>query len=382
MNARPLLGVLAPIVLLSAGCGSPEASAATVVAATPDGLSISGPHGHDNLQVWLVHGPDRLDAGRELVPLEEALARELVVVHETGEVGELAIENVAADVDVFVQSGDIVQGGKQDRTIGVDLVLAPGSGRVPLPSFCVEQGRWNARGLAAQASQIFDNSAVDTVHALLDGAAPAAASQSAAVFLLCKNNVSTNALRKAVLVDGDQDEVWREVAATQGKLASVADASGLGQAVDPSSPTSLELTLNTEAVQQARAEYVAALADVAAAAGDDAIGCVVAINGRLDSADVYGSRALFLKMWPKLLRGAATAAVAVRDDGAGHGGGHAVPGVSADHVCRYLSAPQGERSERQVADADVVMAVGATDYNHVVESRTGGQVLHRAWLTR
>ena len=38
-----------------------------------------------------------------------------------------------------------MKGGRQDRTLGVDFVLPAKSGRVPVPSFCVESGRWHRR---------------------------------------------------------------------------------------------------------------------------------------------------------------------------------------------------------------------------------------------
>ena len=40
------------------------------------------------------------------------------------------------------------------------------------------------------------------------------------------------------------------------------------------------------------------------------IGYVFAINGHVNSADVYASRALFVKLWPKLLKASAVEAVA------------------------------------------------------------------------
>src|SRR5205085_4151392 len=90
-----------------------------------------------------VHGPSA--AGPVPLTLEEAMARKLVRVHETGNVNQLEIENLGND-EVFVQSGDIVKGGQQDRALTVSLILPPRSGRIPIASFCVEQGRWTARG--------------------------------------------------------------------------------------------------------------------------------------------------------------------------------------------------------------------------------------------
>src|SRR4051812_25224687 len=71
--------------------------------------TLSGPYTHENLTVWLIHGADKLK-GRSFLTLQEALEKKVVVLHETGDVNELAIENVSADQEVYVQSGDIVKG--------------------------------------------------------------------------------------------------------------------------------------------------------------------------------------------------------------------------------------------------------------------------------
>ena len=48
--------------------------------------TVSGPHTHENLAVFLVHGPDTADTSH-YVTLEEALDQQKVVVHETGKIG-------------------------------------------------------------------------------------------------------------------------------------------------------------------------------------------------------------------------------------------------------------------------------------------------------
>src|SRR5262245_47291786 len=57
-------------------------------------FTISGPFQHQNLTVFLIHGDDRLKLDR-LLTLQEALEQNKVVVHETGRVGELEVENVS-----------------------------------------------------------------------------------------------------------------------------------------------------------------------------------------------------------------------------------------------------------------------------------------------
>ena len=113
--------------------------------ARAQGLSISGPHVHKNLTIFLIRGQDRL-SGKVPLTLEEALKQKRVIVHETGDVNELAIENVSQDAEIFVPSGDIVKGGRQDRVISITFLVPPRSGRIPIAAFCVEHGRWTARG--------------------------------------------------------------------------------------------------------------------------------------------------------------------------------------------------------------------------------------------
>src|SRR5262249_54189172 len=108
-------------------------------------LRFSGPYTQDNLTIFLVHGPDRIKT-RNLLTLDEALEKKAVVVHETGDVNELAVENVSADHEVFIQACDIVKGGQQDRILAHDLLLPPKSGKVTIASFCCESGRWAKRG--------------------------------------------------------------------------------------------------------------------------------------------------------------------------------------------------------------------------------------------
>src|SRR5882724_8957636 len=108
----------------------------------PEGRRVSGPVVHENLAIYFIHGKSA--PGKVPLTLEEAMAKGAVKVRETSNVNQLEIENLGLD-DVFVQSGDIVKGGKQDRTLMVSLMLPPKSGAIPIASFCVEQGRWSAR---------------------------------------------------------------------------------------------------------------------------------------------------------------------------------------------------------------------------------------------
>src|SRR5260370_4916731 len=104
-----------------------------------DEYRLEGPFTQGNLTVFLIHGKDKIK-GQTFITLQEALVQKKVIVRETREVNELSIENVSGE-EGYVQSGDIMKGGRQDRMIAVDLILPPHSGKIPIAPFCVENGR-------------------------------------------------------------------------------------------------------------------------------------------------------------------------------------------------------------------------------------------------
>jgi hypothetical protein len=272
--------MLAFVMLAACTAAGMSADAAPPAkAASPSVKSISGPVTHDNLTIYLLHGPDVLP-GQTIITLQEALAEKKAVVHETEQVNELSVENMSPDTLVFIQSGDIVKGGKQDRAIAFDMLLPPKSGRVPIGSFCVEHGRWRQRG-AEMAGQ-FDGSTAQ---------------------------VAGRDLKAAVNASRSQAEVWQKVAETQDKLSK-----NTGKPVNAAmSPSSLQLALEDKDLNKKLGDYEKAL--TASIEGkSDVIGIALCVNGKVTGAEVYGSAALFRKLWPKLLKAAATEALADRDD--------------------------------------------------------------------
>src|SRR5262249_22234745 len=81
---------------------------------------------------------------------------------------------------------------------------------------------------------------------------------------------------------------------------------------DPSSrvsTSSLQLTLENKLVKDTANDYVKNLSSIINGKRD-VIGFVFAINGQINSADVYSSNALFAKLWPKMLQASAIEAIA------------------------------------------------------------------------
>ncbi len=271
-----LIGFVATLVLL---VGAPLGivawgSHAGQASQGKDDYRLEGPFTQGNLTVFLIHGKDKIK-GETFITLQEALVQKKVIVRETRSVNELSIENISSQ-EVYVQSGDIVKGGQQDRMMAVDLILPPRSGRIPIAAFCVENGRWSQRG-----------------------------SEQVTVFNSSANVVASREVKLAAKMKGSQGEVWREVSVAQDKLSANVGTRVNGNA----SPTSFQLALENKDVQANADGYIKTLANIVDGK-PDVIGYVFAINGKVNSADVYASSALFKKLWPKLLKASAIEAVA------------------------------------------------------------------------
>jgi hypothetical protein len=328
------------------------------------GLQVSGPIVHDNLAIYLVHG----SGGGGAVPLtlQEALAKGAVKVQETGSVNALTVENTGKD-EVFVQAGDIVKGGQQDRVLSVDLLLPPRSGAVSIAAFCVEHGRWTARGnedvrqFSSAGSAMPSHEAKVAMRAYAVAAAPSPADAPA----------RTMAYVGGAGVGESQQEIWSTVRKTQDSLSRSVGA----PVAAPASPSSLQLSLENEGLKQAQTAYIAALQG-AGETGDDVVGYVFAINGKINSGDVYASNALFRKMWNKLLAANVTEAISVKE-----AAGTAPPPVK-DVEAFLATASTGVKAERAI-NASVRLATHDGDASLYAETRRAdGSWVHRNYLAK
>src|SRR6267142_4473160 len=208
-----LLALVAPAGLLI--------NAQQRIAADSGDYRLSGPYTHRNLAIFLVHGKNSIK-GKSFLTLQEALVQRKVVVYETQSVNELSIQNFSNE-DVYVQSGDIVKGGQQDRMIGVDLIVPPRSGKLPISAFCVEHGRWSGRG-----------------------------NERAGVFSSSSDAVATKEIKLAAKMSNSQGGVWQSVTVAQDKPSK-----NVGARVNSGvSESSLQLAVENGKVQETAESYI------------------------------------------------------------------------------------------------------------------------------
>ena len=267
MRYNSLVRVFAALVLALAIVGSAAAQTAE--------YKVSQGYSYKNLTIFLLQGKDQ-NSKANVMTLQEAMERKLFRVYETSEVNELEVENLSKQFDVFIQSGDIVKGGKQDRVLAVSIIIPALSGRIKIEAFCVESGRWEKRG-----------------------------NENAGQFGSSDDRIVTKELKIAANSTRSQQEVWKEVANAQGRLSK--NVGGTVNSADSNS--SLQLSLENKKVVATVDEYIKNLSSIPSGKSD-VIGYAMAINGKINSADVYVSNALFKKVWMKMLKASATEAVA------------------------------------------------------------------------
>ncbi len=332
-----LIALSACIVLLCVNTGG---NAQEVIY---DSYKISKPYTHKNLTLWFLQGGDQLIYDNMLT-LEEALEKDIIKVLETSNVGELAIEN-KSEHPVFIQSGDIVKGGKQDRVIRYDIIIPPWSDRIPLASFCVEYGRWSQRG-----------------------------NESYSEFSGSSKRIASRDLKLATIDKESQQDVWGEVEELQAKLNSNMDA-----AVENSeSESSLQLTLENEELDKLTEDYTAFFGDLFNNS-DDIIGFVFAINGEINSADFYGSAQLFRKTWPRLIEATSVEAIAEYNKGLQY------ETQSANEIKDWLIEVETGKQYEKLASGNTEIIIKESGGNFVFETydkEQKGKWLHKSVIRK
>lgn len=300
--------MLAAPMLLTGGLSSTGMLAQSAHAADKS-YRLSGPYMHKNLAIYLIHRSGT-EKGPVPLTLAEAMKAGVVKVIETGKVNRLVIRNTG-DRDVFIQAGDIVKGGKQDRVLTISMIVPPRSGAIPVGAFCVERDRWAKRGSEKVAEFSASSDRMPSKAgklAMMERARrlPTRAEMQARRLARADRQSAFQTLgRQQQATPSQQGKVWASVKKMQRKLASnmKVDLS------DKRSRSSLQLSLENKKLAAALKGYKQALGGLVAA-HPDAVGYVFAINGKINSGDEFGSAGLFRKLWLRQLKAAATEAIA------------------------------------------------------------------------
>jgi hypothetical protein len=245
------------------GRGAPPSSGGPVTSLTQfkvegdlgDGNALLAPIRFQSLTLFPIVATGETSTDEYLV-LDEAMEKGVVTIDEEGGVNALKIAN-RAKLPVFLMSGEVVIGGKQDRIIGKNTIITAAATE-DIPVFCVEHGRWSGRQAGFSSAGVLAHST----------------------------------LREKASFD-EQGDVWAEVAKKNEKRKT-------------SNPTD---TYRESAAQQKGAPVAAfedafdrAIERLPAAARARHVGYAVAVNGEMVAVDVFENPRLFAKLDRKLRR--------------------------------------------------------------------------------
>jgi len=312
-------------------------------------LSILPPVTSGNLTIFLITGPEAWPDAN-LRTLDEALADQSLIIHETGNVSKLAVENLS-QFDVFLQAGDLVKGGLQDRVLGVDLIVPAGAGKMPLSTFCVESGRWRNRVSRAAGVERSDR------------------------FHSASNRVASKEIKLAAMHRRSQSMVWEKVHDFQ---ESLGDSFKRSLRSDES-PTSLQLTLEDDQLGQRVDEQMKELLPIVERSTAPLLGYAFAINGQLNSAEIYTNSGLFRKLWPRMLKASLIEALS---DLTGQGGATA---VGIDEVRTALNQPREIKWVKRFVSPRITLRSAETERAFIQDTcdvDRGGAWFHRNYLVK
>jgi hypothetical protein len=319
--------------LLLSSCqraGTPEPTSATVDLLGTT-MRVSGPYAHDNLTVFLVHS-DKQD-NRDYLTLDEGLTKGVVKITEQDQasVGALEMDN-QSDRPLYLQEGERLSGGKQDRTIIASMVVPAKSGKTTVPTFCIEQTRW-VEGKSGKSFGFTSNAAL-----------------------------APKGVRGAGKLEDSQNGVWDCV-----KVQKVTASSKLQSANTNSSANEM---LDSPQVQKVSEEYATAL-ESALRDRSDAIGFAIAVNGQLEEVNVYPNHALLKRLYPRLVRSYAVQAVMLKDQK------EAGTSVALADVVRFMQDGNEKSKKEKKIDARNASEIRELpDYRYNCTTREKDQVVH------
>jgi hypothetical protein len=280
--------------------------------------SVLPPISSGNLTIFPVVSRQVHDTGAFLT-LDEGVRTGSVVITEANQVAPLVRrpgtrpQNGSAEVNrlvlinnssrpLLLLAGEIVTGGKQDRVIGADRIVAPKSDPVDLSVFCVEPGRWVER------SKNFSS---------------------------MNGQMAQPSVRRPAMDTKDQSEVWANVGASNRAMAKAAPAATETVEVTSSYAGVMSNGAVNESIDKIAAPITQDYQKLLRQLKDrKATGVVVAIAGRIVWADIFASPELLETYWPKLVR--SYAAEAVTSEASGRG-------ASVDLASAYLAELSGTR---------------------------------------
>jgi len=236
-----------------------------------ESLEVGEPVCYQNLTIIPVYTSNKIRDHTVYTCLEEALKNRLLEITELegGYVPQVKITNLSKQ-HIYIMGGEILTGCKQDRIVGRDVLVGPGSRNLIVPVYCVERGRWSYR------SKVFYS----------------------------KDTLGTYQLRAEAQIarSSSQTTIWNEIAELSKKMN-----------IDSRTNAYQEL-YDKEEVKEKIASFERKFQSIPQLY-DDTVGVIVAVGKKIVSADIFVNPEFFKKMHPKLLKSSALSAISSTEKG-------------------------------------------------------------------
>ncbi|HET6428406.1 MAG TPA: DUF6569 family protein [Phycisphaerae bacterium] len=252
---RAFIAAVLSLLIAAGGVGGQDSSriapSGNVLTEYLDRANIHPPVRVGRLTVFPVVLTDSHRLG-DVLTMDQALRRGVLVIEEleSAQVGRARFVNKSSRQMIFLMAGEVVTGGRQNRTLTTDALLAPDSATI-LPMYCVQKGRWEGK-------------------ADFGG----------------HNYVAPQAVRERAAQKAGQDETWAEVARANRRLGSATASEDLAEAM--ASPE------NLRQLDELRKRITPRLPE-------GCVGVVVSDGGRIVGADLFNDPDLFAAMRDKVL---------------------------------------------------------------------------------
>ncbi len=227
-----------------------------------ESVKLGIPVEYKNLKIYPLEMV-KMPSFKDFTTLDEAMDKGWLKIKEVGngDVNRVEIRN-NGDEPVFILTGEMIVGAKQDRMIKEDILLPPNSGWIKVEVYCVEHGRWH------EVSKEFKSGGF----------------------------VVPNIVRQSAKLKESQSEVWAEVSRLQDKLGIVSETK------------TARANYEDKAVREAVEDYVKGFGKIPGLS-KSAIGVIVTTGDRIICLDLFASNILLNKLWKKLIKSYAMDAI-------------------------------------------------------------------------
>ncbi len=218
-------------------------------------IKVGDPVEYKNLKIFPLIANKTLSI-QNYVTLDQASDQKWIQIKEVGagNVNSVQIKNNGTSM-VFILTGEMISGAKQDRMLKEDVLLPPKSGWIEVPVYCVEHGRWTSVSGEFKSEKL----------------------------------LVPNAVRQAAKLSESQSEVWDEIASSQDKLGIASET------------RTVRANYEDAKLQKKIDEYTGKF-DKLPSLSKSTIGVVVSTGDQIICFDLFANNSLLSKYWKKLLK--------------------------------------------------------------------------------